>query len=255
MNSLVITLIVSVCLFETISPEKVTKTGDCKWTTSETGITLDLSGFKNYLEYHDQPTFYYYRYYPCKIETNWDDTYCTVSTDTALCQTDNFDYRMVGTLASVDVKVLTSLASDTSFELLYSRGDESRTGSVTITCDQSSDFFKFDYESYPNYFFSFSVKSACTRAQGGNPPAFFLILLIVLLIAAPTYVVAGVLIMYFYKKARGVELIPNIEFWKDIPFLLKDGFLFTFSCYPPFREWIGNRPGMETKGGTYETVK
>jgi len=28
-------------------------------------------------------------------------------------------------------------------------------------------------------------------------------------------------------KKRGIEAIPNIEFWKEIPFYIKDGFTFT----------------------------
>ena len=255
MKSLFIALIVSVCLFAKISPQGVTKTGDCEWTTSDTGIILDLSKLTHYDTY-DPNTGANYRYYPCRVTEDWDQYTCNAANSPALCQknSDGSVY-LIGRLANVEIKVLTS----STFELTYSGGDGGRIGTVTLTCDQSSDSLKFDGEPFESvYLFSFSFKSACTRApaeQGGNAPAFFLILLIVSLIAAPTYVVAGVLIMYFYKKARGVELIPNIEFWKDFPFLLKDGFLFTFSCYPPFREWIGNRPGMETKGGTYETVK
>ena len=41
------------------------------------------------------------------------------------------------------------------------------------------------------------------------------------LAAVITYLVAGALIMYFAKGARGVEIIPNYHFWKDFPFLIK----------------------------------
>ena len=264
MKSLLFKLVVSLCLLDTISPEEVTKTGKCKWTSDTTGITLDLSGLNSFYEIYDQPTFYTYRYYPCGIEADWDATYCTASADTALCQTNFFDYVLVGTGGSVDAKVVTSSSNAATFELTYGNGASGRTGTMTITCDQTSDEFSFDTEVYPAYFFSFSAKSACRQGgpegQGGNAPAFFLTLLIVSLIAATTYIVAGVLIMYFHKKARGVALIPNLEFWTDFPFLLKDGFLFTFSCYAPFREWIGGRTwggggGGSGKGGTYETVK
>jgi hypothetical protein len=46
------------------------------------------------------------------------------------------------------------------------------------------------------------------------------------------------------RGARGVEVIPNLSFWKDFPFLLKDGFLFTFTC-----------PCVRNRGGSLFGVK
>jgi len=34
-----------------------------------------------------------------------------------------------------------------------------------------------------------------------------------------------------YHGATGVEMIPNVEFWKDLPFLVKDGFMFVFNFF------------------------
>ena len=36
-----------------------------------------------------------------------------------------------------------------------------------------------------------------------------------------TYFIVGGLIMYFAKGARGVEVIPNLNYWKDLPLLLR----------------------------------
>ena len=41
------------------------------------------------------------------------------------------------------------------------------------------------------------------------------------IIAFIAYLVIGGVVMYFAKGARGIEVIPNITFWKDLPFLLK----------------------------------
>ena len=35
--------------------------------------------------------------------------------------------------------------------------------------------------------------------------------------------------MYKAKEARGVEAIPNIEFWRSLPGLIKDGCVFSWS--------------------------
>ena len=39
--------------------------------------------------------------------------------------------------------------------------------------------------------------------------------------AIATYLVVGCLINAFARHKQGVEIIPNVEFWKDFPFLLK----------------------------------
>ena len=41
------------------------------------------------------------------------------------------------------------------------------------------------------------------------------------IIGVITYFVAGILIMKFYKKASGTDIIPNKVFWKSAPFLIK----------------------------------
>lgn len=38
-----------------------------------------------------------------------------------------------------------------------------------------------------------------------------------------TYFIVGGLVMYFYKGARGVEVIPNYTFWRGLPILIKVG--------------------------------
>ena len=42
-----------------------------------------------------------------------------------------------------------------------------------------------------------------------------------------TYFIVGMSTMYFVKGARGLEVIPNVSFWKDLPYLLKVYMLYT----------------------------
>mmetsp|Transcript_33750 Transcript_33750/g.94987 ORF Transcript_33750/g.94987 Transcript_33750/m.94987 type:complete len:256 (+) Transcript_33750:165-932(+) len=59
--------------------------------------------------------------------------------------------------------------------------------------------------------------------SGGIPGgAVFIIILVCVLVI---YICGGVGYNY-YKGNRGVELVPNLEFWKDLPYLLKDGVMF-----------------------------
>ena len=41
------------------------------------------------------------------------------------------------------------------------------------------------------------------------------------IVACIAYFVVGAIMMYTFKGARGIEVIPNIGFWKDLPFLIK----------------------------------
>ena len=39
------------------------------------------------------------------------------------------------------------------------------------------------------------------------------------------YIVGGILFLHFARGANGKEMIPNFEFWKDFPFLVKVSFI------------------------------
>lgn len=43
------------------------------------------------------------------------------------------------------------------------------------------------------------------------------------------YFVIGV-IYKAVRGARGIDLIPNVDFWKDLPLMIRDGIVFTFTC-------------------------
>jgi hypothetical protein len=65
-----------------------------------------------------------------------------------------------------------------------------------------------------------------------------------LIVAVATYVIVGCLVNAFARQKRGIEIIPNLEFWKDFPFLLKDGIVFTFTF--PCQKYKERRQGYES---------
>ena len=81
------------------------------------------------------------------------------------------------------------------------------------------------------YRFSLTTPYACPGyAGGGGSNSFWAwgIGATVLTIASVflvLYFVIGALVMKFALKKTGIEIIPNVHFWKDLPFLLKDGVL------------------------------
>lgn len=47
------------------------------------------------------------------------------------------------------------------------------------------------------------------------------IFLLLLFITALMYFLGGALLLYFIRGARGIEIIPNIDFWMNLPGLVK----------------------------------
>lgn len=46
-------------------------------------------------------------------------------------------------------------------------------------------------------------------------------LIIILFVFLTTYFVLGALLLRFVRGARGIEIIPNFEFWRDLPYLVR----------------------------------
>ncbi|XP_059622059.1 cation-dependent mannose-6-phosphate receptor-like [Phlebotomus argentipes] len=52
------------------------------------------------------------------------------------------------------------------------------------------------------------------------------VLMIILLVAFITYLGIGIVVNFFLVGARGMEVIPNIQFWRNLPGLVMDGIRF-----------------------------
>lgn len=52
------------------------------------------------------------------------------------------------------------------------------------------------------------------------------VMLIIIFVGIAVYLIAGISINAFAREKRGIEMVPNLEFWKGMPGLIKDGFNF-----------------------------
>lgn len=60
------------------------------------------------------------------------------------------------------------------------------------------------------------------------------VLLIIFFVFASLYLIVGVLTKKYYRGAEGLEMIPNYDFWVDLPYLCRDGAFFLLGgCQPP----------------------
>jgi len=72
------------------------------------------------------------------------------------------------------------------------------------------------------------------------------IFIIILIVLVPIYIAAGCIYKSQVKGTHGMENCPNIDFWRDFPSLIKDGFRFT---------WNKLRSLCGKGDASYETMK
>lgn len=126
--------------------------------------------------------------------------------------------------------------------MTYSGGDPSGTigtsTQVDLICDPSNSLsFTCNTPDCRDargslFVYHFILKTSDACPQSGRPflwPVGILGLLFIL--AIPIFILywpIGIVVNKFVRKKEGIEIVPNISFWKDLPFLVKDGFLFLF---------------------------
>ena len=86
------------------------------------------------------------------------------------------------------------------------------------------------------YYLTFLTGYACTVAPTPTPSIITptispgSIMLIFAFCCLSTYLLFGSIYKVRKEDKRGVDALPNIEFWKDLPSLIKEGALFVFRC-------------------------
>jgi hypothetical protein len=72
--------------------------------------------------------------------------------------------------------------------------------------------------------------------------------MILAVVAIILYFVVGMIFMKFKMKAEGLNIIPNINLWKSIPFLFFDGIKFMFEGFA----FLWDKLLQITKQGKYK---
>ncbi|XP_035689605.1 cation-dependent mannose-6-phosphate receptor-like [Branchiostoma floridae] len=111
---------------------------------------------------------------------------------------------------------------------------DNRQSEVTLTCTSGATQFTVLGEDTSVSIYKFELKSPCAcpgasascNSSGISGGWVFVIIVLVVLVV---YLVGGIIFMSLVKKASGAERIPNVEFWKDLPILVKDGAVLVIS--------------------------
>jgi hypothetical protein len=127
-----------------------------------------------------------------------------------------------------------------------------RSSEVKLTCNQKVKLSSMTVAELQTSVYTFTGQSsyACTSSpSSGKQCALGCVygvgglLMTLAFVALVLYFVIGFILCKFVWKMEGIEVIPNVHFWMDIPFLLKDGLMFFVDLFRIF-----------TKKGQYTEV-
>ncbi|XP_041369862.1 uncharacterized protein LOC121383826 [Gigantopelta aegis] len=115
-------------------------------------------------------------------------------------------------------------------------GDQNVPTTPTITFNKTSCQYNMTFK-YAGACVTFIPVTRSTELSAGT------VLVIILFVVMFVYFVFGTMWNMGCKGARGLEAVPNYDFWTDLPVLVADGFLFTFRC-----------GRLDSTGTTYESI-
>lgn len=197
------------------------------------GTGIDLSQVvgkgDQYMETMDAKTQDKYFFQPCQDIKYLPkpDTDCSTGDGYALCRFNNASnsYQKLGTVRDSTFRsegngklflVFNMKSIVTSFQLLCLKDDQSYiyVNQDQVQSENDTKLFLFSPFACP-----ITIEEIAKTSTGG-------VLLILFLIGTFTYFTIGSIVRFMYLGARGIEVIPNLDFWKDLPALVRDGVRF-----------------------------
>jgi len=77
------------------------------------------------------------------------------------------------------------------------------------------------------YLMNFSTPHVCNPYTSSGFGAGWVIVIIII-VAFVLYMLLGAVYNWRIKKSTGAQILPNLDFWKQFPYYVKDGFLFSY---------------------------
>lgn len=153
-----------------------------------------------------------------------------------------------GTIYQQEI-ISSNATSYTSSEISYFEEKTKSNLTVSLICDPKAAVPNAEIVKHENkYNLTLTSKCACIDGCINAPPSTTpgipttvspktesklstgSILLILFFTFLVIYVIGGILWNGYCQGASGMEMLPNIEFWRDFPALITDGARFTASC-------------------------
>ncbi|GLV46017.1 hypothetical protein CBL_13418 [Carabus blaptoides fortunei] len=144
---------------------------------------------------------------------------------TSLCLLNRVNNSTIS-LGKIDDAKFSNTKSGTADELDIIYSSKEVTSIITLACTQMPEsYLKFKQSDANQHFLILFSPLACSHYEyhGLSTGS---VLVILLFVFAIIYLFGGATVLHFLRGARGKEMIPNIEFWTDLPLLVKDGAVF-----------------------------
>jgi len=154
---------------------------------------------------------------------------CGSGVTTGYCQVSADTQNLIGAFSGVDGGLADG--SDGA-RLQYTGGTGGRFGYLAIKCNKEATGKPLNVQAFAPkettdpYFMTMEHASACGKPGGKSkisPGSVILILFFVLIVV---YLAAGIAYNALKNGERGLQMIPQYEFWSQFPFLIVDGFKF-----------------------------
>ena len=132
----------------------------------------------------------------------------------------------------------------TSLECSYTGGGQGRSVTFVYQCSQSAGAQPTASQPDPSgmhYVITFSGPAACAMAGGGTGSkglSWGSLFLILFPVSVVVYLSAGCYYNYKYHEKRGIEMVPQLEYWKQVPGLVYDGCVFSYQQTRAFITWV-----------------
>lgn len=207
----------------------------CRCEFDDDGRGYDLSQVveksDHYLETVDPANGDHYYFSPCvdvklmpQNATSGND--CVQGDGYALCRYNNGSYTKLGTIRDSSFR---SSENDHQY-LVFKQNNTVTTFQLicTMHSDKSYIFIQsqllgaLDSTNETNLLL-FSPYACPITIEQVSHTGFGKVLLILLFVGTFTYFTIGSIVRFAYLGARGIEVIPNLRFWKDLPGLVRDG--------------------------------
>ncbi|XP_076434768.1 uncharacterized protein LOC143274741 [Babylonia areolata] len=196
---------------------------------TKSGTVVDLNSLPSSIFNAVAPTGFKFYFSPCKPLKQPNCNAAFPGVDLAVCQEVPQSGGPSQYYNAGETKTLTFSGSLPTLSITYTASSGGRKSIVALNCSSEVPSLTAGDES-PVLTYNFVLKQSATcpksveESSGLSTGSILVIIFFVLFIV---YWVGGFLFMKFVRRAEGLEVIPNYEFWKEIPLLIRDGVTFT----------------------------
>lgn len=168
---------------------------------------------------------------PCKnaaLTSNRTDE-CSTGNGVSLCVQQGNQNRSLGTIEETKLVFQPGVAKQPNWMLRHANS----TTIVSLSCCETCQT-QLSVDSIPNdlqYHLLLVSPYACKALLHAKGLSTGSILVILLFVFSGIYFIGGAVALKLLRGATGWEMLPNHEFWCELPSLVRDGIIFTFNCF------------------------